>query len=263
MIAIRDAGAPGFGQLQSALSYLKGALNERDSWEVLAAADEAKEVSKMSSPETVTPSPTPTRLLKTNRTTSRGRSGRGNPVTAGTLVPPKIPRRFDKQVYFHHGQNATTITSSTTSSSILLINVTGAGDPNYASNSAIFDCFWILKLKVSFQNNQAPGSTVQTPSVYMAPEYEGITPPNLPTLKGYNSLRWRLLPSGKCMSFTIVPRYQDALALGSASDVGWLTATTASGTALWNGIAIGMDVQNTAATYPIQIEVWTAWSNGN
>jgi len=261
MLALRNPGDV-LANVRSALGPLKAALDERDNWEMLAAADEAKQVSQMTASSAKQSSLSPTPRNKLSGIRSR-KGTRGTAVTAGTLLTPKIPRNFDKQIYFHYGLNTTTITSSTTTSSILTINTTGGGDPNYTQNSAIFDCFWILKLRVTFQNNQPPGSLVQTPSVYMAPEFEGITPANITILRGYNSLRKRLLPSGRTFSYSVAPRFQDALALGSASDVGWLTATTASGTAVWNGIAVGLDVQNTATTYPIQIEIWTAWSNGN
>jgi len=242
--------------IRNALRPLKAALDERDSWEVLATADEASRVAALSAGSN------PPRAV-------RGRQGRstrsGSSVSAGSDVKPKIPRNLGRQLFVTHCIINVNIVTSASLPVFANHTVTQGADPNSASYAAIFDVFWIVKARWTYRSQQAPGSAAALPSILLAKEYTGGVPSTLAAVQGYETVREKCLAPGQSITVTVSPRFQSTSGsvTGGESSVGWLNAAL-SGSVPWSGCVVA--VQSTpGGTVSLlgQIDLWTAYGNGD
>jgi hypothetical protein len=159
-------------RVRSALAPLKAALDERDGWELLAAAHERKEVEKMASKPAITG--------------GGGRKGGARSIGMGgsdlkigprnpTRVPVKIPRSIrDQVVWTVQKINGTSFSTSTSAITEQNTFVTLGTLLQVANWTALFDQYCIVAFSVSMEVNLPPGGTAAFGQVYTAIDFDNV-----------------------------------------------------------------------------------------
>jgi len=247
--------------IRNALRPLKAALDERDGWEVLAAQDEAGRVAALQS-SLQQGSSKAVRVLKGSKT--RRSSGNAK-LSSGSDVKPRIPKNLGRQLFVTHCILNVNIVTSASIAVFANHTVTQGTDPNSSQYAGCFDCFWILKVRWTYRSQQAPGSLVQLPTVLIAKEYTGGVPSTLNAIQGYESVKEKCLCPGQSISLTAEPRFQSTAGTvaGGEASVGWLNAALSSAVP-WSGCVIGVSsTPGGVLSLQGQLDMWTAYSNGD
>jgi len=163
---------PNVPGIRQALDLIKGALDERDGWELLAAADEKKQMAQ------------PSRRLSTRQgSNSGGRSGGTGRVNRLDLrckpptsrVPDQVPRNLrNKITWATMRYNAALITSGAS-----IVETNFAFGLNATAQSAtwlaLFDQYCIVQASITFELQSAYVTSGITGQIYTAIDFDNIT----------------------------------------------------------------------------------------
>lgn len=244
-MALRNAGDI-VARARDALAPLKAALDERDNWEILAAADEAKQVSQMTS-GTVrqTTNSRPTLSLSSGRR-SGGKRGKGMfPPIPSSLRPFPTPTR--RVVPFKSSYNLT-FTNSITVGTFGNLFAQFSSLADATAFASTYDLYLITGVKMEWFCPIAPGSTNGLSDLIMAPEYTATAPSGLGQLYSWSGCKTKAMTSGSKFSMSFpFPRYQvNTSTTGQQSVSDWvnLSVTTSS----WFFAVYGLTAGTTATT---------------
>lgn len=233
-------------RVRNALTPLKAALDERDSWEVLAAEHERKEVERMAKP-------------RASVRVGGGRVGMGN----NSLRMPKVPRSIANRITYDRWLFETTFTTSTSASTFRQDAIAQSNDPNASSWQGIFDSFWIVKAKWRYRSLMPPGQVTAPATAYLAREYNAFTPTSLGNVQQYASSKSSTFLPGKSLTMTVAPCYAQNVGASSTGGQGRGWCNLAIPTIPWYGTVFGISSSGTAYTIQVEVEVFIAYVNGD
>jgi hypothetical protein len=245
LIPSTPSGMPSLAQIRNALAPLKAALDERDGWELLAAADEAKQMADR---------PASRPALK------QGSGRKGGSNLGMTNKMPRIPRSLSKQVYFRKETINTVVLVTTATNASVNVTINLGLCPAATSLSAIYDLYWITKVRYTLRNLLYPSANTTVPFVSLLPEYT-FAAPTPAGAQDYGGLRQKALMPGQSISITVSPRflYEVQPNTFSGSMAGWLNCTTTS--TPWSGVAYAIPA--VTATIEGCLEMWIAFKNAD
>jgi hypothetical protein len=251
LVPSSHSAVPSLFNLRAALAPLKAALDERDGWEILAAADEAKQMA-------VKPA-APRAAVKAVGQRSGG-GGRGSRGDWPPMKSPRIPRSVTRQIYFRKETINSVIAVTTATNYTAFVPINLGLCPAATNLTAVFDLYRIVRVRYTVRNFYYPANGSAVPFVLLVPEFTGAAP-SPASCQDYPGLKQKVLMTGQNISMTQTPRFLDSVQgpTFTGSEVGWLNGTTTS----TPHYAISVAINAVNASLEGCLEMWIAFANGD
>jgi hypothetical protein len=246
---------PALSGIKQAVEYLKGALDERDSWEVLAAEHDSKSVGKLAQSS-------PSHPLATRRI--KGKQSSRNPATRWKIPTPLSWKRINRQVVQDLVSYRSTITTGSGGITETNFNWNLNSNPLGSSWQVLFDSWMITKAKIQLTSTQGPGSTASIPIVHTAIDYDSIN--NIGTLQfidEFENLVVKPIGPGRQFTRTITPATSPDIGGQSGGGTGASWVDTAFPSINFYGYRTMFETASSGSTISVEVTLWYAFRNGN
>lgn len=249
-------------RVKQALGTIKSALDERDNWEILAAEDEKRQVSKMNA--------------ASKPATSRARGGRGGGKTSRanksdlrvkppsiTNIPRRVPRSLKNAVTWSIDKiDLTDINTGTGGGGVVENNYTftQSQSPNTIQWRALFDQFYIAQVSLTFVSALPPGATYGEAILHTALDFDNATGiSTLAAIDEYSTSQFDPMSTGKTITRSIKPCQKNTVSGGANTGLTrtWIDCGTGSANAHY-GIRSIVDNSAVTTAYSIKV-IQTMW----
>jgi len=242
------------------LSLLKGALNERDSWEKAAAAHERSQF----------PSSKPAIMGRRSKRSSSSAAGGMTPANSADLrvrpLPSRIPQSVPKQVSNLLAWDVVKISSSITVSTSTNVetnfNFNLSQHPQAASWQALFDQWCIPRATVVFDSQYPSGVNFAPTILYTALDFDSTSNINTVTaISDFSTASETQMSEGRRVVRSIRPCVKPQLGSTASSGVAqvWCDCTVSS--TPWLGIRSIMIPSSTNYFITATVTLWFAFRN--
>lgn len=248
------------------MSLLKGALNERDSWEKAAAAHE-----RLHFPPSSQSSAMPTRRSRRlGGSRGAGSSTGMNPTNRmdltirppAPMIPTSVPKQVSNKVAWDTVKVSSSITVSTSGISETNFNFNLSQHPQASSWQALYDQWCIPQASVTF-NSQYPSNANFAPAqLVTALDFDNSTNlSSISLLEDFSTCNQQMLAEGVIHTRSVKPCVKTQLGTTANSGLGRTWCDCSVSTTPWYGIRSIIGVSGGNYFVTVTYQIWFAFRN--